>query len=177
MGEPTHNREFFWNSWAPPKQNVLLWRAIWGSVASKSGLARQGVALPDTLCSRCGIQTEDPDHIFLNYLWARCIWWQVLTWMRINFPVNCSSLKDLIDILKESPGSKAWKRTVYTVGMAAVWRIWGARNLKTFEDSFVPVKKTVDLIKEDVFSWIINRTKLKALAWEDWMEFNIVNLL
>ncbi|KAJ0627619.1 hypothetical protein HanLR1_Chr01g0026421 [Helianthus annuus] len=148
-----------------------------GNTASKDGLVHRGVPLPDTLCPRYGIQVENPNHIFISCLWAKSIWWNIVTWMRNSFPSNCNSLKELIDFLKECPGSKVWKRMVYTVCMATVWRIWGARNLKTFEDTFVPVRETVEFIKEDVFFWINNRTKFKDLSWENRIDFNVVNLL
>ncbi|MFS7983190.1 putative reverse transcriptase zinc-binding domain-containing protein [Helianthus anomalus] len=85
-----------WNNWAPPKVNFLVWRALLGKIASKVGLARRGVPLSDVSCSRCGIAEENPDHLFVNCLWARSIWWNVLSWMRIAFPMDLSSLGDFV---------------------------------------------------------------------------------
>ncbi|XP_021980594.2 uncharacterized protein LOC110876743 [Helianthus annuus] len=168
---------FFWNYWAPSKCNFLAWRATRGFIASKEGLVHRGVPLPDTLCARCGLEVETPDHIFLNCLWAKSIWWNMLAWMRISFPTECNNLMDLFDAIKECPGSKVWKRIVHVVSLATVWRIWGARNSKTFEDTFIPISKTVDLIKEDAFFWISNRARLKAPSWENWKFFNVADLL
>ncbi|KAJ0941304.1 hypothetical protein HanRHA438_Chr02g0093031 [Helianthus annuus] len=34
--------------------------------------------------------------------------------------------------------------------------IWHTRNTKTFEGKFIPVRKSVDWIKEDAFIWVFS---------------------
>ncbi|XP_022032865.1 uncharacterized protein LOC110933975 [Helianthus annuus] len=168
---------FDWNPWAPPKTNYLLWRALLGKIASKMGLIHRGVQLPDTRCPRCGIYDEDPSHIFVNCLWAKSIWWNILSWLRVSFPLNITNLSDLIGYIKDRSGAALWKKTVYTVILATVWRIWLARNDKVFEDNFIPIAKLVDQIKEDAYLWICNRSKLKKPKWENWVAFDILDML
>ncbi|XP_021991090.1 uncharacterized protein LOC110887832 [Helianthus annuus] len=161
----------------PPKTNFLLWRALLGKIASREGLARRGAPMSDVSCPRCGMEAETSDHIFFNCLWARCIWWNVLAWVRIKFPLQCSSLPELISVLKDSPGGRIWKRIVRTIVCATVWRIWSARNAKVFEDCFIPINKTFDLIKEDAFLWICNRANLRKPSWESWELFDVVGIM
>ncbi|KAJ0623010.1 putative reverse transcriptase zinc-binding domain-containing protein [Helianthus annuus] len=168
---------FRWNSWATPKANVLLWRAINGKIASKVGLIHKGVHLADSICSRCGLSDEDPEHVFVKCLWSRCIWWNVLAWVRISFPINSNNLQDLIDYLSNCPGCKIWKKTIYAIVMATVWRIWIARNKKVFDDHFIPISRTVEQIKEDVFLWLCNRSKVKMPSWDNWRDFDIQGML
>ncbi|XP_021986240.1 uncharacterized protein LOC110882558 [Helianthus annuus] len=168
---------FGWNNWAPLKANYLLWRAMIGKIASKLGLICRGIPLGDSLCPRCGLIDEDPDHIFVNCLWAQCIWCNILVWVRVGFPDGINSLKDLIFYIKNRPGGAMWKRIGYTIAIATVWKIWNARNVKVFKDSFIPISKTVDQIKEDAFRWISNRSKLKPPLWENWKAFDILALL
>ncbi|XP_035844557.1 uncharacterized protein LOC118491158 [Helianthus annuus] len=167
---------FLWNRWATPKANILLWRALLGKVASKMGLSKRGVPIVDTACARCGHQEEDIDHIFLNCLWARCIWWNILAWMRISF-VECNCFKEFIDIILQNPGDKVWKKIVYTIILASCWRIWSARNEKVFNNNFIPISKSVDVIKEDAFLWIKTRSKIKTASWEDWKAFDLLDML
>ncbi|KAJ0441866.1 hypothetical protein HanIR_Chr16g0802681 [Helianthus annuus] len=61
--------------------------------------------------------------------------------------------------------------------MAAVWRIWKARNEKVFEDNFIPILRTVEEIKEDLFLWICNRSNLKKPSWENRRFFDILDML
>ncbi|KAJ0929069.1 putative reverse transcriptase zinc-binding domain-containing protein [Helianthus annuus] len=142
---------FAWNPWAPNKCNYLLWRALMGRVASKMGLSNRGIQLPNVTCDRCGLEEETSDHIFATCLFARSIWWQVFAWIKVPLPQNITCLQQIIDAIHQSPGSKRWRRLVYTVALATTWRIWHARNTKTFEGNFIPIRKSVDWIKEDAF--------------------------
>ncbi|KAJ0576475.1 putative reverse transcriptase zinc-binding domain-containing protein [Helianthus annuus] len=168
---------YVWNSWTPPKVNFLLWRALLGKIASKMGLQHRGVLLSDVLCPRCGLCDEDLLHIFVNCLWSKSIWWSILTWLRVSFPFNIGSIDDLIGYIKSQPGDAKWKKMVYTIALATVWRIWLARNEKAFKDNSIPVSKSVDHIKEDAFIWIFNRSKLKSPSWGKWLDFDIAHIL
>ncbi|KAJ0816203.1 putative RNA-directed DNA polymerase [Helianthus annuus] len=168
---------FRWNPWVPPKVNVLAWRAILGKIASKMGLHDRGIPISDTLCPRCGMYVEDPAHIFVKCLWAKSIWWSICTWMRVSFPADIDSLADLVAFFLSQPGDSKWKKTVYSIALVTVWRIWIARNSKAFEDIFIPVSKSVELIKEEAFIWIFNRSKLKALTWGKWLDFDLAELM
>ncbi|XP_021995475.1 uncharacterized protein LOC110892627 [Helianthus annuus] len=168
---------FQWNSWAPIKCNYLLWRAISGKVAAKLSLLHRGINLDNLCCDRCGYGLEDPDHIFAGCIWARSVWWQVAVWMRIPPPIDATSLKEAVKLMTSNTGSAKWKKIVYTVVLASVWRIWRVRNLMVFEGVFVPIRRIVDLIKEDAFLWISHRSKLPNPDWDNWLEFNVVNLL
>ncbi|XP_022041986.1 uncharacterized protein LOC110944640 [Helianthus annuus] len=166
-----------WNSWAPLKSNYLLWRALKGKVADKISLEKRGIPIRNHMCDRCGYGIEDTNHVFVNCIWARIVWWQIVVWMRIPPPINLGSLKEVVDVLTGNIGSARWRRIVYTVILATVWRIWNARNLKVFEGQFVSTLRTVDLVKEDVYLWIAYRTKLPKLEWDKWADFNVLDIL
>ncbi|XP_021995688.1 uncharacterized protein LOC110892855 [Helianthus annuus] len=168
---------FDWNNWATLKVSFLAWRALMGKVASKVGLTERGVSIPNIICDRCGIGREDVDHLFTSCLFARSIWWNVFAWIRVPFLLAASSLADIFDRIKHSPGSSKWRKTVHLVILATVWRIWIARNKKTFEGSFVPVSRSVEMIKEDSYLWIRHRRKSNALDWKKWIDFDIFELL
>ncbi|KAJ0891843.1 putative reverse transcriptase zinc-binding domain-containing protein [Helianthus annuus] len=168
---------YVWNNWAPPKVNYLLWRAIFGKVASRVGLAKRGVPILDCSCPRCGLYIEDPDHLFFKCIWSRSVWWILLTWMRIKFPIEIANLRELIGYIQNQPGSINWKRVVYTVALATVWRIWKARNEMIFEGRFIPVSNIVEQVKDDVLFWISNRTKVPSPGWVEWRSFDISIML
>ncbi|XP_021992263.1 uncharacterized protein LOC110889070 [Helianthus annuus] len=168
---------FKWNSWATPKSNYLLWRAISGKVASKYALNQRGIPLQSIMSDRCGLKVETSDHVFVESLFAQSIWWNVFVWSKVPFPRNVATLRDLLKDILESPGNKTWMKLIYMVAAATVWRMWQARNNKTFEWVFVPVLRTVEFIKEDAFVWLKNRTKLPPLAWEKWIYFDVLDLL
>ncbi|XP_021992073.1 uncharacterized protein LOC110888879 [Helianthus annuus] len=130
---------YMWVSWAPPKVNYLVWRALLGKVVSREGLVRRGVPISDSSCP--------------------------------------SNIKELFHFLHNRPGSIFWKKAMLMVALATCWGIWKARNEKTFEGIFIPVNKSVDLIKEDAFLWIRNRSKFKHLEWVNWRMFDVSVLM
>ncbi|XP_021971406.1 uncharacterized protein LOC110866570 [Helianthus annuus] len=146
-----------WVSWGPPKVNYLVWRALLGKIASRAGLIRRGVPILDPSCPS--------------------IWWNMLNWMRISFPLDCNNFKELVDYLHNRPGSSGWKKAMLTVALATCWGIWKARNIKTFEGIFIPISKSVEFIKEEAFLWICNRSKNKHLNWENWRLFDLSALM
>ncbi|MFS7931618.1 hypothetical protein Hanom_Chr04g00358031 [Helianthus anomalus] len=52
-----------------------------------------------------------------------------------------------------------------------------ARNDMVFNNNFVPISKSVELIKDDAFLWISTRSNLKAPNWENWKVFDIIDLM
>ncbi|KAJ0441659.1 putative reverse transcriptase zinc-binding domain-containing protein [Helianthus annuus] len=166
-----------WNPWAPPKCNLLLWRALLGRVAAKDQLIARGFTSLNGCCDRCGFGWEDTNHIFVNCLLAKSIWWEIFVWIRIPYPANINNLKDLIEVFHNSPGSKIWKRLVFTVACATVWRIWHARNVKVFESTNINYRITVSQIKEDAFFWIRHRSKVSAPSWDKWLDFDVLDCI
>ncbi|MFS7949232.1 putative reverse transcriptase zinc-binding domain-containing protein [Helianthus anomalus] len=168
------NRGFYWNNWAAPKANFLTWRALIDKVPSKVGLLRRGIPIGDVFCPRCGIVEEDSDHLFVNCLWSRSIWWNILAWIRIKFPLEAHNLPSLFSHILGSPGGKIWRKIVYAIAISTVWKIWIVRNKKVFDDYFFPVSSVVEQIKEESFLLISNRSNIKNLRWENWKLFNLL---
>ncbi|KAJ0909842.1 hypothetical protein HanRHA438_Chr07g0325911 [Helianthus annuus] len=83
----------------------------------------------------------------------------------------------MLSFFKHQPGGKVWKRVIYTIALGTVWRIWLARNEMVFNNRFIPISKLVESIKEDVFCWINNRSKLKVPSWEKWILFDVLDML
>ncbi|MFS7979538.1 putative reverse transcriptase zinc-binding domain-containing protein [Helianthus anomalus] len=170
-------REFWRNAWAPPRCNFLLCRAVMGKLASKKGLESRGRGLPDTTCSRCGFAYKDLDHIFASCIWSTSLWWNVFVWLRLKRLARYDTLKEILADLLENPGSKVWKRLVYTIATTTTWWIWLARNVKVFEDPFVPVARSMELIKEDAYTWVCNRVKITSPSWEKWVLLDVADIV
>ena len=117
------------------------------------------------------------DHIFAKCIFSRCIWWNILVWLRIPWPPDELSLSELVTKILECPGSNRWKKIVFMVVVAMIWRIWEARKKMVFDGTFVPVRATVDLIKEDGFLWIKHRGGSANILWENWKNFEVLSLL
>ncbi|XP_021996043.1 uncharacterized protein LOC110893235 [Helianthus annuus] len=148
-----------------------------GKVATKKALLDRGINLSDALCANCGFEEESADHLFAKCLTARSVWWNIFSWLKVPWPSNVDSLKDLLEVFYNSPGSKVWKRLAHMVAVDTVWRIWNARNRKVFEGDGISVRKIVDSIKEESFIWVSNRSNKTAPSWDDWKVFDVLSLL
>ncbi|KAJ0493102.1 putative RNA-directed DNA polymerase [Helianthus annuus] len=168
--------EFFWNSWAPLKVNYLIWRARMGKVATKKELHKRGINIQDLVCSRCGYGIETADHLFADCLLARSVWWQICVWLKIPIPSNATSLRDIMDAISQNPGAKRWKKLVNLVAQATVRRIWNTRNAKIFEGKNTSIQATVELIKEDSYTWAMHRSN-STVTWEKWLSFDVSSML
>ncbi|XP_022041581.1 uncharacterized protein LOC110944176 [Helianthus annuus] len=176
-GDGSGSLVFEWNNWATPKANYLMWRALLGIIASKVGLVYRGITLADSHYPRCGIADEDPDHIFVNCLWSKCIWWNTMAWVRIKFPMELNNLKNFISYIKNNPGGRIWKKCVYMTAIATVWKIWNDRNKKAFEDTFIPVSSVVDQIKDETFLWVCSRSSIKKPVCGNWKSFDLIDMM
>lgn len=173
LEEPAFER----NNWVPMKANILAWRACLGRLATKDGLMRRGLRVSNPFCCRCNLAPENADHLFVSCLFAKCVWWNVSTWLKVPQMPNVSSVSDLLNFYKTQPGSRRWKKAVMVVVMAGLWWIWLCRNDAEFDGNFIPIWVMMERIKEDSFLWVKYRSKANLLSWEMWSSFSIDPLL
>ncbi|XP_021995609.1 uncharacterized protein LOC110892768 [Helianthus annuus] len=168
---------FKWNAWAPLKVNYLVWRAELRRIADKLNLVKRGINITNNLCSRCGINEESSDHLFVSCLWAKAVWWNIQRWLKISVDCEWVSVSQIFEHISVQVGSKKWKQIVQMVAMACMWRLWLARNVKEFNDNIVPVQTIVELTKEESFLWMKNRAKGISTGWNEWVTFDISAIL
>ncbi|KAJ0915820.1 putative reverse transcriptase zinc-binding domain-containing protein [Helianthus annuus] len=75
-------------------------------MASTLALVARGMLIPSILCSRCGIAEESTDHVFVNCLWARSVWWNVFRWLKITTTYDDTSVNSLLEHVYAQVGSK-----------------------------------------------------------------------
>ncbi|MFS7907223.1 hypothetical protein Hanom_Chr01g00068751 [Helianthus anomalus] len=129
--------------------------------------------IPNILCSRCCLAEESTDHIFVNCLWARSVWWNVFRWLKITTIYDDSSVNNLLEHVNAQVGSKRWKKMPQMVTFGCLWTLWLARNEKEFNGNMMPVQKILELIKEETFMWVKSRAAGGVLDWKKWLEFDI----
>ncbi|KAJ0569253.1 hypothetical protein HanRHA438_Chr05g0209541 [Helianthus annuus] len=93
--------------------------------------------------------------------------------MKILVVHNAESITDILEFGQAQIGSQRWRKVVHMVILAALWRLWLARNDKEFNDVMVPVTRIVEYIKEDSYMWMKNRVLGGSLEWSRWIEFDI----
>ncbi|KAJ0725104.1 hypothetical protein HanPI659440_Chr12g0455071 [Helianthus annuus] len=86
-------------------------------------------------------------------------------------------VEEVLEFVKSKTGSKTWKNVVGVVVFVTFWRLWKCRNGKRQQHNNIPAPKIVELIKEDAFFWIKNRSRFVCSSWEMWIDFNVCILL
>ncbi|KAL4592191.1 hypothetical protein LXL04_005178 [Taraxacum kok-saghyz] len=75
-----------WNKWIPKKTNIFKWRVLKRRIPVKTVLQKLGANINDLKCSRCSLEEESVDHIFINCALAKDLWNRMGTWWRIAIP-------------------------------------------------------------------------------------------
>ncbi|KAJ0527046.1 putative RNA-directed DNA polymerase [Helianthus annuus] len=167
----------WWNNWVPPKVNLFAWRATLNRIPSKVNLIHRGVIMGDDKCVRCGLRPETVEHILWDCWIAKSIWWTIMVWLKLPFPVGDCSLSQLLGTTKDMKGSKEWKKIIGAVLMVAAWEIWKTRNDNTFNNHHTHFNRTAELIKENSYLWITSRSKFSNIDWSRWSDFNIRDVI
>ncbi|XP_021985127.1 uncharacterized protein LOC110881059 [Helianthus annuus] len=163
----------FWNRWAPPKVNYFIWRTVLEKISVKRELARRGIPLSSSLCSRCGLQEETVNHFICECTRSQRIWENIFIWLKIPTVHGSRSCKDVLEFGNNLKGSSEWKKIINVIFQATIWNIWKSRNDKEFEGYLRNDKEITEIIKEDSFIWLKTRSKMQNIVWERWVDFNI----
>ncbi|KAM0049704.1 hypothetical protein Hdeb2414_s0008g00289021 [Helianthus debilis subsp. tardiflorus] len=83
------------------------------------------------------------------------------------------TVNQILSHIQAQVGSKKWKKVVHPVVLGCFWRFWLARNDKEFNGNMVPVRRIVEIIKEETFGWVKNKVKGVSLDWNRWIDFDI----
>ncbi|XP_043724203.1 uncharacterized protein LOC122671166 [Telopea speciosissima] len=118
-----------WRSiWAcnvQPKVRNFLWHACSNGLASTEGLTRRGVNV-DPCCCHCG-ELETPDHILLNCVFARAVWFA----SRLSFspphvdPQIHKAIQGWSSLISKD---KIIGRETFGLAAHICWSLWKARN-------------------------------------------------
>ncbi|KAJ0470773.1 putative reverse transcriptase zinc-binding domain-containing protein [Helianthus annuus] len=162
-----------WNKWVTPKINIFCWRACLQRIPSKMGLNYRGIGVDNLMCSRCGLMEESVMHILWDCFFAKSVWRTIFTWVKITFPNKVSSVRKLLAKAEEM----LWKKTIGAILQVAACEIWKARNEKTFNERQIHYERTMDIIKENSFLFICNRSKFCNLDWARWVDFNVRDVI
>ncbi|KAJ0546759.1 putative reverse transcriptase zinc-binding domain-containing protein [Helianthus annuus] len=166
-----------WNKWVPPKVNLFVWRTVKRRIAVKVELARRGIQLGDRTCSRCNNEEETVEHLLLNCLKSRAIWWNIMLWLKLPVQEGIESCEEILDRIDNFNGSKVWKTLIKAIVMTSMWQIWKSRNEVEFNRKEGSISNTMDGIKELSYLWIKERAKMKDLVWERWKDFNVRDII
>ncbi|XP_058748531.1 uncharacterized protein LOC131621500 [Vicia villosa] len=101
-----------------------------GHLATKERLCRFGI-IGDSVCSMCGQEEENADHVFFSCVKTAGIWFGIMNWLGISHKPHTWS-KDLHWILARIKG-KGWRARLFQLVVTeTVHEVWLYRNAIVF---------------------------------------------
>ncbi|XP_021971088.1 uncharacterized protein LOC110866044 [Helianthus annuus] len=166
-----------WNKWVPPKINYFTWRASVGRIPVKSELIKRRIPINSNICSRCNAQEESVNHAICGCSGSKRIWRDIVNWLKLPSSTEFHECKDVLEYVKDLPGSNEWKKVINVVFQTTMWNIWKARNEKEFEGNNRSENSMVESVMAESFIWLKSRSKLHDIVWERWVDFNIRDIV
>ncbi|XP_071714483.1 uncharacterized protein [Rutidosis leptorrhynchoides] len=167
-------KETLRNNLIPQKIGLFEWRASKGRIPVKIELDKQGIDLDSLLCPTCNDVVETVDHAIFSCKVAREVWTGVHKWWNVAMPSNvneenCFEAEGYNGI--PSKLKKVWQAILWTTS----YSIWKNRNQKLFQNEAWASAKVVSEVQVKTFEWIINRSRIHKVEWQQWL-VNPINM-
>jgi hypothetical protein len=145
--------ERIWKSWAPPRCKFFVWLASSDRCWTADRLARRGLHHPKS-CPLCDQQEETVQHILVSCVFARDIWFQVLS------KVGLQSLSPGAAVFvfqewreAESRVPKLQKKAFNSIVILVAWWLWKHRIACVCDGASPNSNIALQHIHQDAHMW------------------------
>jgi len=145
-----------WKSWAPPRCKFFLWLATLNRCWTDDRLARRGLDHPDK-CHLCDQEEESAQHLLVSCVFARDIWFQVLSmigWQQLTPDQNAIVFQDWWGEA-ESRVDKQQRKGFNSLVILVAWWLWKHRNECVFDSVSPSCQRIIRDIKDDATRWCL----------------------
>ncbi|KAG7576033.1 Ribonuclease H domain [Arabidopsis thaliana x Arabidopsis arenosa] len=153
--QPSTNaiKELTWDTMAPSKLKVFMWKAISGAIPVADKLASRGISL-DSRCQVCGLEGESINHLLFVCTLARQVWAMMGIPSPVNGFVDHALFHNLHYVLMLAKNPKVQINNRRAIPWI-LWLLWKNRNNLVFEGMVFLVTDLVNKIKEDAEQWFL----------------------
>jgi hypothetical protein len=148
-----------WLSFAPGRQKFFGWLAIQDRCWTSDRLARRG--LPNNgVCPLCERHDEDINHLLLQCLYARSVWFRVLRPLDLHrlTPRATDTLAEWWPASASLVVSKS-QRGFNSLCLLTMRALWLERNARIFDAKTSSIPSLIVCIKDEWLSWVKCRGK------------------
>ncbi|GKV32990.1 hypothetical protein SLEP1_g41549 [Rubroshorea leprosula] len=159
-----------WNKLIPTKICAFGWQVLQDRIPTKLNLYKRGIILDanQTMCSLCGTNIEDTNHLFIHCSVAYLVRSKCAQWWRLVMVHPMSCQEDFQQ--HRHPYKNPLIRTGWdVVWFSIMWSLWMARNAKIFKNQEWDVDRIVELVQLRSFNWIKGRTTGYSFNLYEWM--------
>lgn len=142
-----------WKTKAPNKCRFFIWLALHGRVWTAERRHRHGLQPADT-CVLCSQQPETLDHLLLQCVFSREVWFKALRelgWQNLT-PSHDAAFVDWW-LLSRRQIPKPRRKAFDSVVVLIAWYLWLERNARTFQRAASPVAVVLTSISEAIALW------------------------
>ncbi|GKV30901.1 hypothetical protein SLEP1_g39668 [Rubroshorea leprosula] len=174
LGNNQNNRtglsKRIWSKIIPTKVNAFAWQALQDRIPTKLNLYVRGIITDpnQVLCSLCGENMEDGNHLFIHCRVARLVWHKCLQWWRtssIMLKTYYESFQQHLSYFKEPSVRAGWDMVWFSI----IWFLWIERNVKIFKNYEDEVNIIFELVQLRSFNWIKAKVKGYSFNLYEWM--------
>lgn len=146
--------ERIWKSWAPPRCKFFVWLTSLNRCWTADTLARRGLDHQES-CPLCDQQEETVQHILVSCVFARDIWFQVLSKVGLQFlsPGTADVVFQECWREAESKVPKIQKKGFNSIVILVAWWLWKHRNACVSDGASPNINIVLQHIHEDAHLW------------------------
>jgi hypothetical protein len=157
-----------WKTPTPSKVCGFVWQLLHNRIPTKSNLVSRRIIVTGeaSRCTICGEEMKTADHLFLYSNFAKQLWFEIFSWLKVPFGLP-HSLFSIFNCLLCAGDPRSNKGRLM-ICCAAVWSIWKFRNLVLFENGNGTVSNLVEGIKVISWKWWLARSKKAHCLYYEW---------
>ena len=144
---------FLWKTPALPSAQIIAWRVLINSIATKANLERRGILVDTNLCSFCRMTVESTNHMFFYCRIAWLVWNQCYTCLGIasvDHVVPTAHFLHFILLNAPVQVNVVWN----CVWIAVVSELWKHRNKHIFQGGVIDPSEVFTLAQLKAWSWV-----------------------
>lgn len=151
---------FKWTNWIPIKLNCFAWRLFQNRIPLLDNLylSARGINVSSSLCSFCGAENENLDHVFFS----------VEEFLRLVWAVQLFT-RELLEAFRCFKGNVRSFFLLLSIAYVSLWGIWKERNARLFRKERKSVLVTFDDLCLLLFNFLKDRSNLHCLDWHLWI--------
>ena len=122
-----------WRSWAPHECKIFGWLASQHRIWTSDQRARLGLQDHPTPCYNCLQEEDNAEHILIQCIYAREVWFYCLTECNIE-ALEPSTGNTMMEwwLQARSLFHRAGRRSFDTLFLIMVWALWKQQNTRVF---------------------------------------------
>ncbi|KAL4583477.1 hypothetical protein LXL04_008050 [Taraxacum kok-saghyz] len=147
-----------WCKFIPGKMNIFVWRLLLDRLPTRASLSSRGIEINSIMCSICGAELEQIEHLFCLCEFAKCVWELLFRWLQIP-SFGAVHPREFFQKMDECMLNVKQKIVVEVVICTGLWIIWRFRNDVVHGGRKMRKNVIFDLIRDYAFVWFCNRQR------------------